>query len=181
MTPMIQIRSNYLYLCLYLLFIVYGSLFPLADWRTPEHKLLEVWQQAMGQHLSRSDLLTNFLVYIPLGFLLSSVCSTRFGTLARVMLVVTFGFLISFSMEYLQLFLPARSSSPVDLLLNTLSTLSGAIAYRWLGNKSTRGEWFGEWCHNHFHPGRVTDIGLTVIAIWGGCATCSVCPFSGCR
>ena len=172
--PVMQNRSNYLFLFLYLLFIIYGSLFPLAGWRTPEHGLLVVWQQALGQHLFRSDLLTNILVYCPLGFLLVPICSKRFGTFATIMASITLGALLSFSMEYIQLFLPARTSSAVDLLLNIVSTAIGAVAYRLLDRQADRGEWFGEWRHNHFDSGGGVDIGLAVIALWG---TVQLAPF----
>lgn len=164
---MIKIRSNHLFLFLYILFIIYGSLFPLAGWRLPEQSLLENWQQAIGRHISRSDLLTNLMVYVPLGFLLSSVISSRFGHFGRILLTVILGSLLSLSMEYLQLFLPARTSSPIDLLLNVLSTLLGGLSFSWLGAGSSLGEQFGDWRQNRFNDGRVTDIGLAVIVLWG--------------
>lgn len=173
---MIQVRSNYLFLSFYLLFIIYGSLFPLADWRTSEQSLRVVWQHSLGQHISRSDLLTNFLVYIPLGFLLSSVSSARFGRIARILLVVSFGILFSLTMEYLQLFLPARTSSPLDLLLNSLSTLCGALLFNWLGRESTLGVLLGKWRENRFTSGRTVDIGLAVMLLWGATQLAPIVP-----
>lgn len=162
-----KIRSNNIFLFLYLLFILYGSLFPCTDWRYPSQSLAEVWQRTGREHVSRSDLLTNILAYIPFGFLFCSICSERFGTLGRILITTVIGSTLSFSMEYIQLYLPSRTSSPIDLLLNMLSTLLGALAFGLLGKGSNVGEWFGEWRQTRFIDGRVADIGLSVIALWG--------------
>lgn len=164
---MSKVSSNYLFLFCYILFIVYGSLFPLVDWRPPSQSLLEIWQQAIGNHISRSDLLTNILVYIPLGYLLSAVSSARFGKFGRILLTVVFGFVLSLSMEYLQMSLPARTSSPIDLLLNILSTSLGALSFSCLGRGSSFGEWLRKWRQVWFNDGRIVDIGLFVIVFWG--------------
>jgi VanZ family protein len=161
-----KIRSNHIFLFLYLLFILYGSLIPFTDWRNPAQSLMEVWQQTGREHVSRSDLLTNILAYIPFGFLFCSICSERLGTFGKILITTIIGSILSFSMEYTQLYLPSRTSSPIDLLLNTLSTLLGALAFGLLGKGSNIGEWFGEWRQNHFIDGRVADIGLSVIALW---------------
>ena len=162
-----RFRSNHIFLSLYIIFIVYGSLFPLTEWRTPPHGLLQTWQMALHGHLSRSDLLTNLLVYIPLGFLFSSAVPARLGAFLRLFVTISFGFLLSISMEYIQLFLPARTSSPVDLLLNTLSTFIGAFASVCMGNESSLGRRLRLWRDTYVQPGAGADIGLAIIAVWG--------------
>lgn len=161
-------RSSYLFLLLYLLFIIYGSLFPLAAWRVPQHGLVDTWLVTAGRHVSRSDLLTNILVYIPLGFLISSICSVKLGDGVRILLATVLGTLLSFFMESIQLFLPARSSSLVDLLLNMLSTLLGALAYYWLRENAGFGKWLREWQQGYVCEGRTADIGLMLFAAWVG-------------
>ena len=128
---------------------------------------MEVWQRTGREHLSRSDLLTNILAYIPFGFLFCSVCSERLGTFGKILITTVIGSTLSFSMEYIQLYLPSRTSSPIDLLLNMLSTLLGALAFGLSGKGSNIGEWFGKWRQTHIIDGRVADIGLSVIALWG--------------
>ena len=123
--------------------------------------------QTFEERVSRSDLLTNILAYIPLGFLISSVCSARLCNFSRILLTVILGSLLSFSMEYLQMFLPARTSSPIDLLLNMLSTLLGAVSFGWLGAGSSLGERLREWRQFWLNDGKIADIGLFVIALWG--------------
>jgi VanZ family protein len=162
-----KFRSNHIFLFLYLLFILYGSLFPFDDWISPSQSMMDVWRRTGREHVSRSDLLTNILAYIPFGFLLCSVCSERLGTFGKILITTVIGSTLSFSMEYIQLYLPSRTSSPIDLLLNMLSTLLGALAFGLSGKGSNIGEWFGEWRQTRFIDGRVVDIGLFVIALWG--------------
>lgn len=164
---MIQIRARHYFLFLYTLFIVYGSLFPLVDWRSPELDVLQIWLQALGHHISRSDLLTNVLVYIPFGLLLCSVCSPQSSAFRRTLLTVVSGLILSCFLEYVQLFLPSRTSSPVDVALNTVSSLLGAVLFNWFGKQSGVGALFGEWRHRHFNSGTVVDIGLLSIFMWG--------------
>jgi len=161
-----NIRSNHIFLFLYLLFILYGSLFPF-DWKFQSESLVDVWQRTGREHVSRSDLLTNIFAYFPFGFLLCSVCSERLGTFGKILITTTIGSTLSFSMEFTQLYLPSRVSSPIDLLLNMLSTLLGALAFGISGKGSNIGELFGKWRQNHFIDGKVADIGLYVIALWG--------------
>src|ERR1039457_5236999 len=166
-TPvMSSTRSRYIFLLLYSLFIIYGSLFPLTDWRIPQQDLLSAWQQEIGKHVSRSDLITNILAYIPLGFLFSYAVSTRIRNGAGILMATAFGTLLSFSMEFLQQYLPARTSSPVDLLLNMLSTLIGALLWSWLGKKLSPGERLHEWRYTWIRDGKSADIGLFVVIAW---------------
>lgn len=162
------LRSSHLFLLLYLLFIIYGSLFPLNGWQVPQHGLVDTLLDTARRHVSRSDLLTNILVYIPLGFLLNSICSDKLGNGARILLATAAGTLLSLFMESIQLFLPARTSSPIDLLLNMLSTLLGAGAYCWLGEKAGPGIWLRRWRHGLIREGRAADMGLMLFAAWAG-------------
>ena len=60
-----------LYLVLaYLLLLVYGTLFPLNGWLTPGTSPWRLmWQHGL-HNASKADILTNLLVYLPLGLLL---------------------------------------------------------------------------------------------------------------
>lgn len=171
---MTHTRIRYLFFSLYVLFIVYGSLFPLSDWRFPQENLVVAWTRTIRDHISRGDLITNLLAYFPFGFLLCSSLSIRFRDSMLIPLSAIHGFGLSFAMEYCQLYLPARTSSPVDLLLNTFSALSGALAYCWLGRGSHFGDTFRVWRNNCFMEGKTADIGLGVFALW---AAAQLAPF----
>jgi glycopeptide antibiotics resistance protein len=172
---MTQIRSNSVLLFIYLLFIIYGSLFPLSDWRLQQQSLLAVWADVAGMRVSRSDLLVNLLAYIPFGLFVFNALPQRYGKAVRILQTLLLGALLSFCMEYLQLYLPVRTSSPVDLLLNTVSTAFGAVLACSLESSSTIGAIIWRIRSRHFCDGSVADIGIAVIAVW--CAA-QLAPFA---
>jgi len=163
---MSSIRSKHIFFFLYTLFIIYGSLFPLSGWRIPRDSLLDSWHFAAGNHLSRSDLIANFLGYIPMGFLLCSVLSDRFRRFTLVLLTIIIGSSLSFSMEYCQLYLPDRTSSLFDFLLNVFGVLSGGVLYCYLKKEMSFGHAIKLWRAAWFHEGQATDIGVAVIVAW---------------
>lgn len=155
-----------IFLLLYLLFIVYGSLFPLTGWRLSDQDLWSVWMAGWSGRVSGSDLLTNFLVYIPLGFLLALNMSKKAGFAARVLLSVVLGTMLSVTMEYLQMFLPGRTSSLLDVLLNSFSSCCGALCVWGQDQRSPIGKRLRALRHTWFNDGRTTDTGLILLGAW---------------
>lgn len=121
--------------------IVYASLYPFADWRdrgvVPWDFLLAPWPQ----YWTGFDLMSNALGYAPLGFLLAlaalrsgrGVHAVRHATLAALSL--------SLLMETLQVYLPARVPSNVDLALNGLGAWLGAVAATLLERLGALSRW----------------------------------------
>jgi len=70
---------------------------------------------------SLDNLIQNILLFLPIGFLF------RLTTGRRGVLLLGAG--LSFSIETTQLFIPARTSSIVDILANTLGAGLGAVVY----------------------------------------------------
>jgi VanZ family protein len=113
---------------LYAALIAYASLYPFRGWQltgvSPLAFLLLPWPRWWTWF----DLVTNLLGYLPLGALV-------FGALVRsdvrigpsIALACAAGAGLSFSMEFLQNFLPQRVSSNVDFGVNVLGTLAGAL------------------------------------------------------
>jgi VanZ family protein len=107
--------------------IVYVSLFPLTGWRLPRTPLFSFLAAPLNGHVSRADLLTNVLAYAPLGALF--VWSSDQSRFVRSKIAAAaFGILLSFTMESLQMFLPARTPSNVDLAANVTGTLLGTAS-----------------------------------------------------
>ena len=74
------------------------------------------------------DLALNFFGFIPLGFFFFLTLSTLFRIGNRsVILSAIFCFAISFGIEFFQAWIPSRSSQTIDLFLNTLGGLAGAV------------------------------------------------------
>jgi VanZ family protein len=112
---------------LYAALIGYASLYPFSGWRQPGVSLLAFLTLPWPHWWTTFDLVINLLGYIPFGALLFGAL-VRSGTRVRtaMLLAVATGTAVSFSMEFLQNFLPQRVASNVDLGVNALGTLVGA-------------------------------------------------------
>lgn len=148
----------------YTLLLVYGTLYPFHwQWNaTLNLQPFAVWPKG----LSKSDFLTNLLVYIPLSFLLGQLLKKHLGVWLTIFVATLCGALLSFSLEYLQQLLPNRVSSLADLALNSVGAFLGAgLSAVFSGTSSfyrklvyLREQWF--------LPGAVTNVGLIVIGLW---------------
>lgn len=135
---------------LYAALIAYASLYPFRDWHltgvSPFAFLVLPWPRWWTWF----DLVTNLLGYLPLGALVFGALvrsEVRLGPSIAVALIAGTG--LSFSMEFLQNFLPQRVASNVDLGVNALGTLAGVLigarihlsggVERW---QSARDRWF---------------------------------------
>ena len=108
--------------------IVYGSLYPFQF--HPDYlRTGAFWAVTHRWHLypGRADLISNILLYIPLG--LFSVRSVRgMPGFARVALVTIAGATLSFGIEMAQYYDSGRDAGMEDVYTNTTGTLIGAIA-----------------------------------------------------
>ena len=118
-------------------FILYGSLYPFQAHRLPEgmglaQALLAAWHAPMG---GRGDLVANAVLYAPLGFAL--VGAVRWHAVAAVGLAVLACGGLSAGVEAAQLFVPGRTASGYDLVLNLAGGAAGAVAAALLGRGGT--------------------------------------------
>lgn len=77
----------------------------------------------------KRDLVMNFLGFIPFGFLLARLLLGASDNSPATALLLSFliSFLFSLSIELTQVLLPQRTSSMVDLVLNSIGGLCGAV------------------------------------------------------
>ena len=119
----------------YVALIVYASLYPFTGWRdqgiAPWAFLWSPWPK----YWTAFDLVSNFVGYIPLGFLLSLSFARRSrqrvaakGNVSASLVAVSAAGLLSFLMESLQTYLPSRVPSNVDFALNTAGAIFGAVS-----------------------------------------------------
>lgn len=112
--------------------VVYGSLFPF-DYQAHQASWADVWQLLRPGNVrySRSDLIGNILLFVPLGLLLVSPLLR-----SRVCLALLAGVLLALGVQYLQFWFPQRDPSGVDALLNVVGMLLGwglgHLAVPWL-------------------------------------------------
>ena len=150
----------------YTLFIVYGSLSPFSGWRGQGLDFIEVLRAPFLLTYTAFDTVINLLAYMPFGLLVGLMLRTRFSALASVILGLCLGVLLSASMEYLQMYLPMRVSSNMDLLTNSAGTLIGALlavsitSWTWFFSRLTR------WRSGLFRHGKEMDFGLALLALW---------------
>jgi 8-oxo-dGTP diphosphatase len=103
-----------------ILLIVYGSLYPWQFVRVPPGEVL-AWPDAFDS----GDVILNVLVYVPLG----ACAYWAFPSLRRMRLVlpILLGLVLSFSVELVQAFEPARSSELSDVVANTGGAAIGML------------------------------------------------------
>jgi len=87
-------------------------------------------------NISPSDLVLNFFGFFPMGILIFIIFASR-GFLIAGSCALVSSFLLSLCIELVQLTIPFRDPSQMDLLLNTLGGATGAVI-TWGGLKLLR-------------------------------------------
>ncbi len=112
----------------YMVLIVFASLFPFDGWRTQGISPAEFLLAPIPPpYWTKFDVIINVIGYAPLGFLLSLGWWHGGWRKTGWLWAALVGALLSLCMEFLQIFLPQRVSSNMDWLLNGLGTLLGAV------------------------------------------------------
>ncbi|MDR3066544.1 MAG: VanZ family protein [Comamonas sp.] len=136
----------------YGLLIVFASLFPFDGWRAQGiDPSVFLFARIPPPYWTWFDVNTNIVGYAPLGFFLALALMRSGQPRLAVPLAFLAGTLLSLSMEFLQIYLPRRVPSNLDLALNAGGTLIGALlaallerlgaVSRW---SAFRNQWLGE-------------------------------------
>ena len=148
----------------YVALIIYASLHPFSGWRDPGLSPFLFLTAPWPRYWTLFDLLSNVLAYAPLGFLLAQSMMSRTGRLGALLLSTIAGIALSFSIESAQSFLPSRVPSNVDLLCNSLGSLSGALVAMICGNFLLQQFLTKRW---HRIPLiRQAEYGLVLVGLW---------------
>ena len=114
-----------------------GASFLMPSRLRAEKKLLKV---SNPFHHKVRDLVVNFFGFVPIGFFfclrLAAMERRRFSMAAAALIAVAAGMLLSFCIEWAQVYLPTRDSSLTDLVVNTLGTAAGVLLFLWWGKKN---------------------------------------------
>ncbi len=128
-----------LLLVLWALFIVYGTTIPF-DFRFDRATAAQGWHDAQwhplrnpeGGRLSRTDVFSNFVLFLPLGLVAFAAYRRRDrGPLGPFLFAAATGIFLSAAVETLQLWSPLRTTSTNDLFTNTLGAMAGAAVGAW--------------------------------------------------
>jgi VanZ family protein len=118
----------------YFILLVYASLMPYdfhtgIDFQWHINQALHAWPVNPYARVSGSDILSNLILYIPLGALFATYFSAkkyaRWKTFSASLLICI---ATSFSIETVQLFSTLRTASITDLMMNSISGTIGAAA-----------------------------------------------------
>jgi len=117
--------------------VVHSKVGPDRDLIIPEKyallrqiRLQPLWTEFRDRWSYWKDLAINVAGFVPLG-----VCFCAYFSLARqmpraAMATVVLGALVSFTIEFLQSYLPTRDSGTTDLITNTFGTFVGVVLYQ---------------------------------------------------
>lgn len=145
--------------------LFYGSLYPFTHWHYPAYPLmhfLPLWPD----HLDKGDVLQNVLVYAPFGMLCTLWLAHSMPALRAATLAMALGAMISFSIETLQQFNPARVASTVDIVTNALGSAGGALLATTIVRHTFSGRLVLAWRDRWFRHGPLANTGLVVIGLW---------------
>jgi VanZ family protein len=119
----------------YTALIVYASLHPFSGWRAAGISPFVFLGAAWPRYWTSFDLCINVAAYVPFGFLVAQSPGSRIGRPAASLMAAAAGVALSFAMESIQSWLPARVPSNVDLLCNSLGAGLGAAASFFFGKR----------------------------------------------
>lgn len=90
------------------------------------------WSDPDGWKLGwrdREDVVLNFAGFVPFGLVLAALLGKKRRWVMTLLLAGGIGFILSLTIETMQAWMPSRTSSVLDLTLNTAGTILGALCY----------------------------------------------------
>ncbi len=93
--------------------------------RTVLQSALDYWPEL--RRLYMWDMLANVILYIPLGYLLSTLVRHRLSGALAAIAPVMIAIGVSLAIEILQAYLPSRNSSQMDVIMNCLGACIGVL------------------------------------------------------
>jgi len=160
------VRLAWILAVAYLLIIGYASLQPFQDWRWPPEEIRRFLLAPWPRFITLQDVAVNFAAYVPLGLLLSVGWGARYGQARGALAAALTAAALSLAMEAVQMFLPARIASNVDLLANGLGALVGAMAAPLLAPAQPIGGRIHSARRRLFLDGTPADAGLVIAGLW---------------
>ena len=125
-------------------------------------------------HASRSDFITNVLLFVPIGFLLLGALANRSRGLAVALLlpVVAIAVALSVAIEFGQIFVHGRTPSWNDVVAESLGSFIGALVWVAVGRAVV--EWFAALFQTQSQSERVYRILGAYVGVW---AVLGLLPF----
>ncbi|MGD9942630.1 MAG: VanZ family protein [Burkholderiaceae bacterium] len=117
--------------------IIYATLYPLSGWRTPGAWMFGFLTDPWPRWWTRTDVTLNVIGYLPIGLLLAVWLARRLrlSMLVAALLATIGATLLSLTLECLQVLLPERVPSWLDLIANSAGGAIGALLAALLGRR----------------------------------------------
>ena len=145
--------------------IVYASLQPFGEWIAPAPGTRFFLFAPWPPRWTRFDALANLFAYVPLGFFVALIPRER-PFWSRASVAIAAGAALSFVMEALQMILPPRDASLVDLIANTVGAAVGALGALAFAPATRLRQAIRSRRERWFLPGRSGDLGLALLLVW---------------
>src|SRR5713226_330979 len=150
----------------YALLVVYASLHPFSGWRDQGVPQFAFLTARFPRPFLPFDFVANIIGYMPLGFLAVLAAHPILRGRAAFALAVLCALALSLSLESLQLYLPTRTSSNLDLLANTAGGTIGALAAVAASRRLLREEGLKAIRDRLFLPGSGIDLFEVLLVMW---------------
>jgi VanZ family protein len=160
-----SILARYLFVA-YLLLVVYASLHPFSGWRDRGLPAFAFLTASFNRPVPAFDVVVNVLGYMPFGFLAVLAAYPRLRGGPALAFGVACSILASFVLESLQLYLPTRTASNLDLIANTAGGAIGAIVAMTATRSLMDAGKLESLRRELFLPGRRVDLGLVLLGLW---------------
>lgn len=149
----------------YALLIVFGSLYPFSGWRFPAAGMLDYLVAPWPKYITRSDITTNILAYLPLGVLVTAALRQRYRLVTTLFFSMLAGAVLSLLMETLQGFLPSRIASYLDILTNSSGALAGAMLTMLVASQRENNGGLVRLRAHWFIPGDGANTGIAILML----------------
>ncbi|HVC10704.1 MAG TPA: VanZ family protein [Burkholderiales bacterium] len=150
----------------YVLLVVYASLYPLSGWTAPGVSAFAYLGAPWPRYVTAFDVGANVVGYLPYGFLCVLALYPRQRGGYAVLAAVISGAALSIAMEATQSFLPTRVASNLDVLCNLAGTVAGAAVGAPLAGWLLHIGPLRRLRALAFLPGAATDVGLVLLGLW---------------
>jgi len=150
----------------YALLVIYASLYPFTGWRTQGLPPFSFLAAPFPRPISAFDVVVNVIGYMPLGFFAVLAADPVLRGKGAFALGALSSLLLSFALESLQLYLPTRTSSNLDLLTNVAGGSLGAAAALAAIRPLLREGRLRTLRNRTFLGGSRIDLGLVLLAFW---------------
>ena len=171
---------SYLALALaFIAFAIYGSLLPF-EWQSRTFE--SAWEQFRHavavlptRRISRSDVLANVLLFVPIGFALAGTrLVDRSGWLPLLwttLIILPISFAVSCTAEFLQMFASGRIPSGLDIAAQTVGCLLGIAAW------SVSGRALTNWVRETTATAQPNRLARALAALAAGWVLVNLAPF----